>query len=182
MSNRIGFESISAESLKQRMESKGCVLIDVRTPGEFHGLHVRGAVNLPLDRLTAEQVQSNCSDSNTSAFILCQGGNRSRMACQKLAESGCSAINVEGGTTACVAAGLPIDRAKGVIGLERQVRIAAGSLVCLGIALGAFVHPASYFLSAFIGAGLVFAGVTDTCGMGMLIAKMPWNQTKSTVQ
>jgi hypothetical protein len=60
--------------------------------------------------------------------------------------------------------------------LERQVRIAAGSLVVLGTVLGAFVHPAFLGLPAFVGAGLIFAGVTDTCGMGMLLARMPWNR------
>lgn len=60
--------------------------------------------------------------------------------------------------------------------LERQVRIAAGLLVVLGTALGYFVHPYLLGLPAFVGAGLVFAGITDTCGMGMLLAKMPWNQ------
>jgi hypothetical protein len=64
--------------------------------------------------------------------------------------------------------------------LERQVRIAAGSLVLLGVALGAFVSQWLYGLSAFVGAGLVFAGLTDTCGMGMLLARMPWNRRGAT--
>ena len=67
-----------------------------------------------------------------------------------------------------------------VISLERQVRIAAGSLVLLGVALGLLVHPAFIGLAAFVGAGLVFAGVTDWCGMGLLLARMPWNQTAGT--
>ena len=72
--------------------------------------------------------------------------------------------------------GLPVVRGKKAISLERQVRIAAGLLVLLGAVLGWLVHPAFVGLSAFVGAGLVFAGVTDTCGMGMLLARMPWNQ------
>lgn len=64
-----------------------------------------------------------------------------------------------------------------MISLERQVRIAAGSLVLVGVLLGALVNPAGYYLSGFVGAGLTFAGITDTCAMGMLLAKMPWNQT-----
>ena len=75
-------------------------------------------------------------------------------------------------------AGLPVVRGKKAISLERQVRIAAGSLVLLGVLLGWLVHPAFIGLSAFVGAGLVFAGVTDTCGMGMMLARMPWNQVK----
>ena len=69
-------------------------------------------------------------------------------------------------------------RGRKAISLERQVRIAAGSLVVLGTALGAFVHPGFLALSAFVGAGLVFAGVTDTCGMGMMLARMPWNRAE----
>ena len=74
--------------------------------------------------------------------------------------------------------GLPVVRGKKMVSLERQVRIAAGFLVVLGALLGWFVDPAFVFLSAFIGAGLVFAGVTDTCGMGLMLAKMPWNRVE----
>jgi hypothetical protein len=85
-------------------------------------------------------------------------------------------INVEGGTLACEVAGVPVVRGKKMMSLERQVRITAGSLVLVGAVLGFFVHPYWIGLSAFIGAGLAFAGITDTCGMGMMLAKMPWNQ------
>lgn len=74
------------------------------------------------------------------------------------------------------AAGLPVVRGKKAISLERQVRIAAGLLVLLGAILGFFVNPSFIGISAFVGAGLVFAGITDTCGMAMMLAKMPWNQ------
>jgi rhodanese-related sulfurtransferase len=87
-------------------------------------------------------------------------------------------INIEGGTLACIECGLPVIRGKKAITLERQVRIAAGSLVLLGVLLGWLVHPVLVTLSAFVGAGLVFAGITDTCGMGLLLARMPWNQVK----
>ncbi len=85
-------------------------------------------------------------------------------------------VNVEGGTQAWDQAGLPVVRGQQAMSLERQVRIAAGSLVVLGSALGAFVSPYWIGLAAFVGAGLVFAGITDTCGMGMLLARMPWNK------
>jgi hypothetical protein len=83
---------------------------------------------------------------------------------------------VEGGTDAWVAAGLPVVEGKGSISIERQVRIAAGSLVVLGIVLSLLAHPLFIGLSAFVGCGLVFAGITDTCMMGMMLAKMPWNR------
>jgi hypothetical protein len=89
-------------------------------------------------------------------------------------------VNVEGGTQAWDQAGLPVIRGEKTISLERQVRIAAGLLVVSGTALGAFVHPYFLGLAAFVGAGLVFAGITDTCGMGMILARMPWNQVAST--
>jgi len=73
---------------------------------------------------------------------------------------------------------LPVVRGKKSIPLERQVRIAAGFLVLLGAVLGFFVHPYFIGLSAFVGAGLMFAGITDTCGMALVLAKMPWNQVK----
>ena len=85
-------------------------------------------------------------------------------------------FNIQGGTLACAQAGLPITHGKKVMSLERQVRIAAGFLVALGSLLGFFVDPRLGFISTFIGCGLMFAGVTDTCGMGMMLAKMPWNR------
>ena len=85
-------------------------------------------------------------------------------------------ISVDGGTDACIADGLTIERGKKAISLERQVRIVAGSMVLVGAVLALTVHPYWAALPAFVGAGLVFAGVTDTCGMGMLLMKMPWNR------
>ena len=81
---------------------------------------------------------------------------------------------------ACVVAGVPFVRGKKAVSLERQVRIAAGTLVLAGAVLGWFVDSAFIGLSAFVGAGLLFAGVTDTCGMGMVLARMPWNRIGPT--
>ena len=109
-------------------------------------------------------------------YVICQSGNRARQACEKLVAAGyTSVVNVEGGTLACEQAGLSIVRGKKTVSLERQVQIAAGLLVLLGTLLSRLVHPAFIGLSAFVGAGLVFAGITDTCGMAMLLARMPWN-------
>lgn len=157
-----------AEALKE-----GATLIDVRTPAEYRELHVQGAKNAPLDRLDPAQFKGH----QGKLYVICQKGGRGAKACDQLAAAGVDDLcNVEGGTLACEGAGLPVTRGKKSISLERQVRIAAGTLVVIGTALGAFVHPAWLGLSAFVGAGLVFAGVTDTCGMAMVLARMPWNQ------
>jgi len=110
-------------------------------------------------------------------YFICKSGSRAAKACEKMQAAGVgNALSIDGGTEAWERAGLPVVRGKAAMSLERQVRIAAGSLVLIGLALGWFVHPYLYGLSAFVGAGLVFAGVTDWCGMGMLLARMPWNR------
>lgn len=156
-------------------------LIDVRTPAEFGEVHVNVARNVPLDRLDPAAVKQGAAvAAGRPVYVICKSGGRGRQAAEKLAAAGIANVfNVEGGTAACEAAGLPLVRGKKVMSLERQVRIAAGSLVLTGIALSYFVHPYFIGLSAFVGAGLVFAGVTDTCGMGMMLARMPWNQCKA---
>jgi len=155
-------------------------LIDVRTPMEYQALHVAMAQNVPLDQLDPVALMQgrNGRRGQEPLYVVCQAGTRAKQACEKFLRAGyANVINIEGGTLACEKAGLPMVRGKQVISLERQVRIAAGSLVVLGAVLSWLVHPGFIALSAFVGAGLVFAGVTDTCGMGMLLARMPWNQT-----
>ena len=155
------------------MGSEMCIR-DRRTPAEYGSIHADGAVNHPMESLQLEKIPFSKEDE---IHVICQSGGRSLKVSQRLEAAGFTHIvNIEGGTSAWHAAGLPVVEGKKVMSLERQVRIAAGSLVVIGAAIGQFVHPGGFALSAFIGAGLVFAGVTDTCGMGMMIAKMPWNR------
>jgi rhodanese-related sulfurtransferase len=155
-------------------------LIDIRTPVEYREVHAAHARNVPLDRLDPEAlIRSRTAPPEEPLYVICRSGSRGRQACEKLIAAGCpNVVNVEGGTLAWAECGLPVVRGKKAISLERQVRIAAGLLVLLGAVLGWLVHPAFTGLSAFVGAGLVFAGVTDTCGMGMLLARMPWNRVR----
>jgi rhodanese-related sulfurtransferase len=149
-------------------------LIDVRTPAEHGEIHIEGSSLMPLDRLDSKQVHG-------PVVLVCGSGKRAEQARQKLQAAGCQDLAVlEGGVLAWERAGLPVKRGKAVLSLERQVRIAAGLLVLTGVALGFVVHPAFVGLSAFVGAGLTFAGITDWCGMAMLLAKMPWNQRSGT--
>lgn len=172
------FAAISpAELAKRRADGEPIKLIDVRTPAEFRGVHAVGARNVPIDELDLHADELRQAAAAGPLYLICQGGGRSKKACERLAAKGIGVVNVTGGTNDWVAAGLPVERGKATISLERQVRIAAGSLALTGALLAWFVHPAFVWLSAFIGAGLVFAGVTDTCGMGMMLAKMPWNRS-----
>jgi len=169
-----------------RRNGEKVTLIDVRTPAEFGEVHVDFAHNIPLDRLDAKAVTA--LSGGGPAYFVCKSGNRSQKACEKLLAAGLKdVISVEGGTAACEAAGVPVVRGRKVMSLERQVRIAAGSLVAIGAALAAFgpESPTNWKaigagLAGFVGCGLVFAGITDTCGMAMLIARMPWNQACRT--
>ncbi|RPI88161.1 MAG: DUF2892 domain-containing protein [Planctomycetaceae bacterium] len=157
-------------------------LIDVRTPAEFREVHVPFAQNVPLDQLDAAHWAKGRNGSTHPLYIICRSGSRGKQACDKFLSAGsANVVNVEGGTLAWDQAGLPVVRGKKTISLERQVRIAAGSLVLVGSLLGAFVSPYWIGLAAFVGAGLVFAGITDTCGMGMMLARMPWNQVPKAV-
>jgi rhodanese-related sulfurtransferase len=173
---------IKPEELAKLHEEKGIHLIDVRTPAEFREIHAPIAVNIPLDKLSTEHVKESQNGNEADpVYVICQSGNRSSRACDKLIEAGVSnVVSVEGGTFAWAQQGLPVNRGKKAISLERQVRIAAGFLVLTGALLGMFVNPWFSGLSSFVGAGLMFAGITDTCGMAMLLAKMPWNQVKDS--
>jgi rhodanese-related sulfurtransferase len=165
--------TIAARDLADKCKAGAVEIIDVRTPAEFGEVHATGAKNVPLDRLDPAAFAAAAGP----VYVICRSGGRGKQACEKLLAAGVTnAVNVEGGTLAWEQAGLPVVRGKKVMSLERQVRIAAGALVVLGGVLALAVHPYLVGISLFVGAGLVFAGVTDTCGMGMLIAKMPWNQ------
>jgi len=170
--------TITPVELQQILTAQPSLLvIDVRTPVEFAEVRVSQARNIPLDELKPGSLQL---PKDQPVYLLCRSGQRATKAADKLAKEGFSQpIVVEGGTLAWIGANLPVTRSAGkIISLERQVRIVAGSLVFFGVALGWFVHRGFYGLSAFVGAGLVFAGITDFCGMGLLIAKLPWNKRK----
>ena len=163
----------------RRLAGERMHFVDVRSPEEFQRVHVTGALLYPLDGLQPKKIAIELGISAQSpAALLCAGGTRALRAAEKfLAEGIPHCLVVEGGTKAWEVAGLPVVRGQGVISIERQVRIGAGTMVLLGVLLGSRVDPLWFFLSGFVGAGLIFAGVTDWCGMGLLLAKMPWNQS-----
>ena len=173
--------TISARRLAELAGHGKLDVIDVRTPVEFRELHAAIARSVPLDSLDPHTVVTERNGTASDPlYVICRSGNRSTKACEQFVNAGyTNVVNVAGGTQAWDAAGLPVVRGKKAVSLERQVRIAAGFLVFAGAVLAHFVHPYWIGLPAFVGAGLMFAGITDTCAMGMLIAKMPWNRVKN---
>jgi len=171
-------DPVMAEERRQKGERLH--FVDVRSPAEYEAVHATGAKLYPLDALDPKRIASELKISvQAPVVLLCAGGNRARKAAEKFHAEGIPhCLVVEGGTKAWEAAGLPVVKGKGAISVERQVRIGAGSMVLLGVLLGSWVDPLWFFLSGFVGAGLIFAGITDWCGMGLLLAKMPWNQAK----
>lgn len=177
------FKSISASEFSNLVASgKAIDLIDVRTPIEYRAMHVECARNQPLDRLDPKAIQASRNGSaNEPLYVVCRSGGRSKQACEKFVASGVvNVINVEGGTLACVAAGLPVVRGKKVIPLNCQVQIVVGTLVVVGSVLAVWGHPYWAALPGVMGAGLVFSGLTDSCAMGAILAKMPWNQVSKS--
>jgi rhodanese-related sulfurtransferase len=176
--------TITPRQLHDRLQAgERLHLLDVRTPAEHAEIHVPGTCLVPLDQLDpAHLAEVGGFAKEQPVFLLCRSGGRAKLAAEKLEKGGYGQCHVvEGGTIAWAEAGLPVNHGKSqVISLERQVRIAAGTIVLSGVLLAQFVHPALIWLAGFIGAGLIFAGITDWCGMGMLIARMPWNQCGST--
>jgi rhodanese-related sulfurtransferase len=150
-------------------------IVDVRTSGEFAGGRIKGAKLLPLAELGGRVDEL---ERDAPVVVICQSGKRGVRAREELQRLGWTNVaNLAGGMGAWSGAGLPVEKDSGAPwALERQVRLAAGSLVLLGSILGFVVHAGFFALSAFVGAGLVFAGLTDWCGMGLLLARAPWNK------
>lgn len=173
---------ISAAETVQSVAAGGASsIIDVRTGAEFDAEHVAGSVLIPLDQLT--QRADDVRATPAPRLLLCRSGSRAAMARKVLEQLHVDGLSViEGGIDAFRAAGGPTVVGRARMSIERQVRIGAGSLTLLGVALGAFVHPGFLALAGFVGAGLVFAGITDWCGMGLLLARMPWNRSSAANQ
>lgn len=151
------------------------IILDVRSPGEYQSERIEGTSNIPLNEI--ERHVHNLSNYK-HIYVHCASGARSQQACQKLDTLGLdNIVNVEGGLSAWKNAGFPVYRStKAPLPLNQQVQVAAGSLILTGVALGVAVNPAFIGLSAFVGAGLTFAGLTGNCAMGVLLAQMPWNR------
>ena len=167
---------VDAREALERVQAGGAgSILDVRMSAEVATEHVAGSRLVPLDELSARLDDVRAIPA--PRLLLCRTGNRAEMARGLLNDAGVRGLSViEGGIEAYRAAGGETVVGAQRMSLERQVRVAAGLLILIGAALGYLVHPLGYALSAFVGAGLVFAGVTDRCGMALVLAKLPWNK------
>lgn len=164
---------ITPAKAKQLIEA-GAVLIDIREADEHARSRIPAARHAPLSRLEALKIEPEA----TALIFHCRSGNRTATYADRLNQcADCDAYILDGGIDAWRRAGLPvIENRKQPIEIMRQVQIAAGSLVVAGVALGVWLHPGFYALAGFVGAGLVFAGVSGICMMARLLALAPWNR------
>ncbi|MFF5264451.1 rhodanese-like domain-containing protein [Actinomadura viridis] len=172
--------TMDAFTLRQRLASPDAPrLLDVRTPAEYAAVHIPGSANVPLDDLPAHGAELRRRLRDDDVVLVCRTGGRAARAERVLAEAGLSGLHVlDGGILAWQEAGSPVARGRRRWDLERQVRLVAGSLVLVGV-LGGLAVPALTWLAAAIGAGLVFAALSNTCAMGLLLSKLPFNRAAS---
>jgi rhodanese-related sulfurtransferase len=169
--------ALDASAVRSLLQANPDVLlVDVRTPGEYETAHIAGSINLPLDQVDAH-LRRIVNDAGGRLVLVCQSGNRAAQAQQKLTAAGLTDVVVlTGGVNAWASAGGPVERSgKPRWALERQVRLVAGGIVATAIVASIWV-PALRYVAGFVGAGLVVAALTDSCLMGMLLAKLPYNR------
>jgi rhodanese-related sulfurtransferase len=159
-----------------RAGASDLVVIDVRSAGEFAAGHIRGSYNLPLDVLPGAASELSGLHGETVALV-CRTGVRAAQAETILHSAGVESARVlAGGIEGWERAGLPLDRGRGAWSIERQVRAVAGGLVVTGVVGSLTVNRKLLWLSGFVGSGLLFAGLTDTCMMGNLLLRLPFNR------
>ncbi len=171
--------TIDSPTLAEQLGSPAApapTLIDVRTPAEFEAGHIAGSLNVPLDELRGRLGELAAALDDHDVVLVCRSGARAGQAQEALGATGLAVPAVlSGGILDWERTGGAVARGRQVWDLERQVRFTAGSLVLTGI-LGSLVAPRLKWLSGFVGGGLVFAAVSNTCAMGMALARMPWNR------
>jgi rhodanese-related sulfurtransferase len=170
--------SLKPADVAERLRQGRATLVDIREPDEYARRHVAGALSRPLSGFEKAHLKI---EAGRDVVFTCRMGGRTAANCDRLAAAvDGEAFVLEGGVDGWAAAGLPlqVDR-KAPIEIMRQVQIVAGSLVLLGVVLGFLANPGFFGLSAFVGAGLTFAGLSGFCGMARLLALAPWNRART---
>jgi glyoxylase-like metal-dependent hydrolase (beta-lactamase superfamily II)/rhodanese-related sulfurtransferase len=162
-----------------RTRTPAPLVLDVRTPLEFESERIEGSVSVPLDQLEARLEEI---PEAAEVVVVCRTGVRATVAAEALARAGRRARVLDGGVVAWRRARLPLRQGRKRLAVDRQVQLIAGSMVLAGVLLGALVHPAFLALAGFVGAGLTFAGATGTCGLALVLMRMPWNRPAAAPQ
>lgn len=167
---------IDAATLDQWLrDGTDLLVLDVRSPAEFEGMHIPGAYNVPLDTLGehATEIQRHVEDP---VVLVCRSGMRASQAEQRLAAAGMGNVRVlEGGIVAWERTGGAVNRGQARWDIERQVRLVAGALVFALVVASTWV-PALRFVAGAVGLGLAVAALTNTCAMGAVLGKLPYNR------
>ncbi|MFE4482123.1 MULTISPECIES: rhodanese-like domain-containing protein [Streptomycetaceae] len=169
---------LTVEQLQPRLGL--LTLIDVRSPGEYAAGHIPGALNVPLDQLDRALPALREAAGQGEIAVVCAAGPRADNACRVLADAGIPTLTLTGGTNAWASAGRPLDQVAGarrVWALDRQVRMVAGSLVLAGVLVD-LALPGARWVSAAVGGGLAFSALTNTCAMGSMLSKLPYNRPR----
>jgi len=172
-------QEVDVATLRSWFDAQRVILVDVREPGEYAGERIFGAKLVPLSRFNPEEIRLlEEKQSDKQVVLYCQSGNRSGKAARQLLDAGfTSATHLQGGILAWKQVGYPTAINKNApISIMRQVQIVAGTVAFTGTILGAFVSPWFLVISGLVGAGLIFSGVSGTCALGLLLAKLPYNQ------
>lgn len=171
---------LDVAALRRQVESGvGPRLIDVRTPGEFETAHIPGSYNVPLDLLREHRAELR-GHLDEQVVLVCRTGRRAVEAERALADAGLPNLRLlEGGITAWQAAGGPVRHGTPRWDLERQVRLVAGAIVVVAVVAGLWLTPLTW-LAGLVGAGLVVAALTNTCLLGAMLAKLPYNRGPRT--
>lgn len=172
--------TIDATDLRELLDSPDQPrLIDVRTPAEFEAQHIPGAYNVPLD-LLREHRDEIANHLDQDIVLICRSGQRATQAEETLRRAGLANVHIlEGGILAWESRGFLLNRGIARWDLERQVRLVAGIVVACGVLASVFV-PALKWVAFALGAGLTFAALTNTCAMGMVLARLPYNRAGTT--
>lgn len=180
------FRETPPAQVHQWLRSDEAVLIDVREPDEHARERIKGATLMPLSRFDAGQAAAQARPGQR-LVLHCRGGKRGQDACRMTefpAAVGIEVFNLAGGIEAWKKAGLPVETNAAIsrISVMRQVQLTVGFGVLISCSLAWLVHPGFVGLAAFFGAGLMFAGVTGTCGLAAILSRMPWNRASSSAR
>lgn len=169
---------ISAQELKNLCKNNKILICDIRENDEFNREHIPGAINTPISKLDTNQIEIACKDVD-KVVVHCLSGNRTKMSEPHLSKINQDEIFIlDGGINAWKRLGCIVNKnSSAPLPLMRQVQIVAGILIIIGVLLGFFVNEWYFLISGFVGAGLIFAGITGFCGMARLLMLLPYNKT-----